>query len=190
MKRTNVLLLCLVAVLTLAVTPHALNTGIIADTFRSVGVATGSLPTCAAGIAGQWETDTTLARGMYCDGAQYVYPVGNIPGFMPGQATVAAADAITVGFQRQYSGGNVQRIAVTTLLAGTAVGAETYTVDVYNNTTAAVLCTKAAVACTSGTIGSADCANAQYAAFDDIRIRVNCSTCTTCPMMQIAAEYQ
>lgn len=171
------------------------NTSLTAGSFvqaatflKSVGVATASLPTCNAGAAGQIETDTDLDRPKFCDGAQYVYPVGNIAGTMPGLATIAAADAIVIGNQRMYSGGNVQRIGYAGVVGGTGGG--TYTIDVYNNTAAAVECVTGTLACNAGSIGSVDCANASYAAFDDLRIRINCSGCTTCPYVNVNAEYQ
>lgn len=155
---------------------------------RSIGVATASLPTCNAGAAGQIQTDTDIDRPKFCDGAQHVYPVGNIAGTMPGLATIAAADAIVIGNQRMYSGGNVQRIGYAGVVGGTGGG--TYTIDVYNNTSAAVECVTGTLACNAGSIGSVDCANASYAAFDDLRIRINCSGCTTCPYVNVNAEYQ
>lgn len=167
------------------------NGSLSSTTFvKSTGVATGSLPTCNAGALGQIETDTTISRPRFCDGSQHVYPVGNISGFFPGQATITPADNITIAVQRMYSGGNVQRLAYASLLAGTMPAAQTFTMDVYDNTTSTVKCTSSAIACNVATIGSIDCGNTSYAEADDLRIRVHCSTCTTCPMLQINAEYR
>jgi len=154
---------------------------------RSVGVATGSLPTCNAGQKGAIETDTTKSRAMFCDGAKYYNPVNHISGYMHGQGLVVPANAWTIANTRMYSAANWQRLSWAVLLLG-AGAAQTFTVDVYNNTTSTVLCTSSALACDGSPIGSIDCANVASAEFDDIRLRVNAANCSTIPTVNVTAE--
>lgn len=78
-----------------------------------------------------------------------------------------------------------------TILVAGADGAHTFTVDVYDLSTATVVCVSAALSCSqpAGTFGVA-CA-ASVANTDIVQLRINDGSClTTAPILNVAAEYQ
>lgn len=163
---------------------------------RLGSVASGAESTCPGASnlnLGQFEWNPTIDRSRLCTSTGWVSlsQPANIAGHFPGLATIAPADDIRIANQRMYVAGTMQRIGYNGLIAGTnGVGSNVYTIDVYDNTTSTVLCVTGNLACNIAGIGSVDCASAQYAQFDDLRIRVNCSGCATCPMTNVNAEYQ
>lgn len=123
------------------------------------------------------------------DGGSPYGPVHLIQGYSP-LSTNAVNDVVTV---REYPQVRPLRIGFESQVLGVGVG--NFTVEVFDVTTSTSLCTSGNIACTlavGGSGSSSDCASrtAANAAGDDVRLRVNCGSCTTCPLGNAWAEMQ
>jgi hypothetical protein len=114
---------------------------------RSVGVATGSLPTCNAGLKGATETDTTLNVSKFCNGTAWA---------ALNQGAVVTWSNVcfgTCGEDVNMTGGVVDVVGTSTRMvcswgtAGTG-GATGVVVKIRNVTDAATVCSCTIGACT------------------------------------------
>ena len=163
----------------------------VAGTMAATGAVTGSnlsgtntgdqTKTCGAGTA-----VTTLAAGT---GSTCATPWADshLDGYFPsgilGAGTVFQSTRMT-------SSASWTRLAGTIVVAGTTGSAQTFTIDVYDLTTATVKCVSAATLCNvAAGIFSGACA-ASSVVNDDIELRINDVNCTTAPQLNVAAEYR
>lgn len=113
---------------------------------------------------------------------------GNLSGY---NALNTAAVQVPVQ-QRIYQRIMPSRLSFTTTTVGT--GAGNYTFEAYDNTAAASMCVSSNQACTAA-VGpvSLDClasGTATSLAGNDVRLRLNCGSCATCPLGNIDLDYQ
>ncbi len=111
------------------------------------------------------------------------------------QPTITSATSIGTILTANFELGGIRfqtpttftRFGQTTLVTG--VGAGNLTIEVYNVTGAAVVCTRT-LACTLALgMSSANCAGT-VAAADDVVLRIDASACTTSPVMSLTAMYR
>lgn len=113
-------------------------------------------------------------------------PSGTIGGYT--QRSAPAVAEVLVGTRMATSGGKFSRLGSTVDVAGT--GAGTYSLEVYDTTTATQLCASGTMSCTAvaGSIGNANCTGT-FAQFDDVAIRVLTNGCTTFPKLNATAVF-
>lgn len=111
------------------------------------------------------------------------------------QPTITSATSIASILTANFELGGIRfqtpatftRFGQTTLVTG--VGAGNLTIEVYNNTAAAVVCTRT-LSCTLALgMSSANCTGT-VAAADDVVLRIDASACTTSPIMSLTAMYR
>lgn len=161
-----------------------------------VGVPTASLVPCNAtapgganGTRGTIQYDTSTNTMKVCDGSGW-RPL-NRATFSAYNGNPSGAAGNAIGGMRFISGGGqVNRLAVTPVIAGS--GAGSFTVEVFDVTTALQKCVSAAIPCTSGPgagVGFGNSCAASFAAADDLAIRIATNGCTTLPEFNAAFEY-
>lgn len=111
------------------------------------------------------------------------------------QPTITSATSIASVLTANFELGGIRfqtpttftRFGQTTLVTG--VGAGNLVIEVYNNTAAAVVCTRT-LACTLALgMSSASCSGTA-AAGEDLVLRIDASACTTSPVMALTAMYR
>lgn len=158
---------------------------ILGSMFKLGSSTTAGLPTSSTTIAGALLFDSDAGVVRYNDGTAWqTPPVGaTYSGSLPPGGTGAAGTIIA--HHRMLRPGRGDRLSFVVTAAGTGGG--TYTVEVYDLTTATSLCSRVAVACTAAanTISSGSCSTAVWAAADDIQLRVDTSGCTLNPGLTV-----
>lgn len=159
----------------------AVGQSIIGTMYKLGSSTTASLPTSSTLLAGALLFDSDAGVVRYNDGTTWqTPPVGaTYSGSLPPGGTGAAGTIIA--HHRMLRPGRGDRLSFVVTAAGTGGG--TYTVEVYDLTTATSLCSRVAVACTAAanTISSGSCSAAVWAAADDLQLRVDTSGCTLNP---------
>lgn len=159
----------------------AVGQSILGSMFKLGSSTTAGLPTSSTTIAGALLFDSDAGVVRYNDGTAWqTPPVGaTYSGSLPPGGTGAAGTIIA--HHRMLRPGRGDRLSFVVTAAGTGGG--TYTVEVYDLTTATSLCSRVAVACTTAanTISSGTCSSAVWAAADDLQLRVDTSGCTLNP---------
>ncbi len=111
----------------------------------------------------------------------------HLSAFFPG-VVLAAGDVIA---QSRFTAAATFTRLTTRIVTAGSDGAHTFTVDVFDLTTSAVVCVTGTITCNTAASSVGVACTGTVAIADDVQIRVNDASCTTtAPQMNIAAEYR
>lgn len=167
-----------------------------ANVLTATGVAFASLTACGAGTNNFIQYVTDRAQWMQCENtnslgwlplATPAHMGGYYPGVTLGAGTIIAQSRLMTII-------TPLRLTYTVQNAG-ADGAHTFTVDAFDLTAGAALCTSSTISCNVGAgATSVNCippaGTASTAAADDIQLRINDASCITVGSGNLTLEYQ